>query len=308
MTTNLNPKQVRVIDPVLTTVAQGYVQPEFVGMTIFPRVGVTTSGGQILEFGKEDFQIYNIRRSPGANTKRISFGYLGKPFALFNDAVEVPVPREYLRDASVPGIDLASRAVNRAMKVVSLGLEREQAALALDASQYPSTNKISLTGTSKWTDPSANISQQIDTYKEAVRLQVGSYPNTLLLSAVAFKAGRNNSGVLDRTKYTSKDSITPEILASLWDLDKVVVGKAVTSGPSGMSDVWGNNAILAYVPSIPTTMEEPSFGYTYCLEGHPLVETPYYDENPKSWIYGVGYERCPVMSGILSGFLIQNPA
>ena len=37
-----------------------------------------------------------------------------------------------------------------------------------------------------------------------------------------------------------------------------------------------------------------------------MVEVPYYDNNAKSWIYGVGYERAPQLTGITAGFLIQN--
>lgn len=87
----------------------------------------------------------------------------------------------------------------------------------------------------------------------------------------------------------------------------MVVGKAIAFDDAGGSiDVWGKDVILAYVPSSPSGMEEPSFGYTYTMEGHPMVEVPYWDNSNKSWIYGVGYERAPVLSGIASGFLIAS--
>ena len=71
----------RVIDPILTTVAQGYNSPDYVGAQLFPEVPVAASGGQIIEFGREAFQLYNSRRSPGGSTREIQFGYLGRPFA-----------------------------------------------------------------------------------------------------------------------------------------------------------------------------------------------------------------------------------
>ena len=102
--TNAN---VRVYDPVLSGIAQGYANMDFVGGLLFPRVPVKARGGQIVEFGKEAFMRYATRRAPGANTARLQFGYLGKPFALFNDAIDVPVPREHQQDAmTVPGIDI----------------------------------------------------------------------------------------------------------------------------------------------------------------------------------------------------------
>ena len=44
------------------------------------------------------------------------------------------------------------------------------------------------------------------------------------------------------------------------------------------------------------------------MRGHPLVETPYWDGNTKSWIYGVSYERAPVLAGMSAGYLISSPA
>ncbi|CAK0772392.1 hypothetical protein WCLP8_4870007 [uncultured Gammaproteobacteria bacterium] len=55
-------------------------------------------------------------------------------------------------------------------------------------------------------------------------------------------------------------------------------------------------------------MEEPSYGYTYTMKGHPMVEAPYYDNNKRSTIYGVTFERKPVLTGQCAGFLINAPA
>ncbi|MBF0296679.1 MAG: major capsid protein [Magnetococcales bacterium] len=306
----MSPNEVRVIDPVLTEIAQGYRHAEHVGQVLFPQVPVQVSGGQVLEFGRESFKLYQVRRAPGAATKRIQFGFLGKGFALVQDSLEAQVPREYQRDASrAPGVDLAQRSVSGALRALSLTLEYDQAQLATNAANYDANHKVSLSGGDKWSDGTSNPAGDIDDAREAVRASVGIYPNTLLLSAQAFAAVKSHPQVVERFKYTSRDSVTPDMLAGLWDLRTVVVGKAVAFNDAGADiDIWGNNAILAYTPDNSTGMEEPSFGYTYTMQGHPLVERPYYENNAKSWIYPVTYERVPVLTGILSGFLIQNPA
>lgn len=305
-----NPKEIRVIDPVLTNFAQGYRHTEHVGMTLFPQVPVQIAGGQVLEFGKESFKLYQARRAPGTATKRVQFGYLGRPFALVQDSLEGQVPSEYLRDAAaVPEENLGQRATIGAMRALSMTLEYEQAKLATTAGNYDSNHKTALTGITKWSDAASNPTDTIETGKEAIRQSVGIYPNLLVLSAQAFKVLKFHPDVVDRIKYTSRSSITPDMLANIWDLDKVVVGKAVAFNDNGTAiDIWGNNAILAYVPTASMGMEEPSYGYTYTMAGHPLVEKPYYENNTKSWIYPVTYERIPVQTGLLSGYLIQNPA
>lgn len=303
----MNNRQVRVIDPILTTHAQGYRQQEMVGSALFPRVPVAVSGGQVLEFGKEAFRLYNARRAPGANTKRIEFGYLGKPFALVQDALEGKLPIEHIRDTSqIPNIQLGQRSVNTVMRSLLLALEAEQADIARNASNYDADHKVDLSA-AKWSTPAGDPAKDVRAGREAIRETIGVYPNVLLLSAKAFAAASENPKVLERFKYTSSDSVTAEMLARLMDVDRVVVGKAVAADARGtFSDIWGADAVLAYAAPEASSIEEPSYGYTYTLEGHPLVEQSYYDNSAKSWIYPVTMERSPVLTGITAGFLFQN--
>ncbi len=304
----MNNQQARVIDPILSNVARGYRNAQYVGEALFPRVPVQTSGGQVLEFGKEAFRLYNSRRAPGAGTKRVQFGYLGKPFALQGHSLEGVVPMEHQRDAArVPGVDLGSRSIRLVMNSMLLELEAQQASLAINPANYAASNKETLAGADKWTADTGKPSRDIEEAKEAVRSQIGIYPNTALLSAKAFKAAKNNPSIVERFKYTSKDSITADMLAALWEVDKVVVGGAVAMGADdAMADLWGTSVVLAYTAVGAEGAEEPSFGYTYTMEGQPAVEEPYYDRNAKSWIYPSTLERAPVIAGADAGFLLSG--
>lgn len=302
-------KQVRVVDPVLSNVARGFLDQPMVGNTLFPRVSVPLSGGQIIEFGKEAFRQYNARRVPGGATKRVDMGHLGAPYALVQDRLEGKVPREWMRDASIsPGVDLGTRAVRVVSTIINRALEIEQAEKARNAASYPTDNKVALSSGSRWNN-SVNPSATIETGREAIRANAGVYPNVCLLSAKAFAACRNNAAILDRFKYTTAESITTAMLANLWDIERVVVGRGVYANAADQfQDIWGTDVILAYAPEQPSGAEEPSYGYTYTMEGHPLVETPYYDDNAASWMFPTTLERIPVIAGITSGYLIQTAA
>lgn len=304
-----NSAQRRVIDPILTTVAQGYVHPEHVGLHLFPRLPVRVTGGKVIEFGRESFRLYNTARAPGAATRRITTGYEGKPFALENHALDALVPREDLRDAAeVPGIDLASGAMADVMSTMSLYLEYQQASLARDATAYESSHKEALAGSDRWDDyDDSNPITDVEAARNAVRTAVGLYPNTMVLGAKVFDKLKHHPMVIDKIKHTQTGVLTEELLANIFSLDKVAVGKAVALDESDdQFDVWGKDVILAYVPQQITTARQPSYGYTYTMDGHPLVEQPYWDNTHKSWVYGMAYERVPVLSGIESGFLIQT--
>lgn len=307
--TNMNPGQVRIVDPVLTTVAQGYKLPNAIGMALFPRVPVGLRGGQIIEFGQEAFKLYNTRRAPGTATARISFGYLGKPFALINHSLEAPVPREFQQDAAVmPGIDLGTRAVSLVMRTNGLSLEVEQANLARTAGNYDNNHKVALSGTDQWSDyDNSDPSGDVATWMEAIRSSTGSDPNTMALSKKVFNALKFHPQILDRIKYTGRDSVTTDLLSKLWEIPNIVVGGMITFDDTGApADVWGKDVVLAYTALGDVNAEEPSYGYTYTLNGMPSVETPYWENQSKSWIYGTSYDRVPVQSGITAGFLAQT--
>lgn len=305
---NMNAGQARVIDPILTNHVRGYRNAAYVGSLLFPSVEVAVSAGKVIEFGKEDFMLYNARRAPGGATKRIEFGYLGKPFALVQDSLESKVPREFARDAAaVPGIDLGMRAGTKCMNSLTLALEYEQAVIATDANNYAASNKIVLTGTDQWTHADSKPTEIVEEGRQVIRNSCGIYPNVLVLGPVAYSAMKNNEYITNR--FRNVDIITADMLAKLFELDQVVEGKAVTANQDGLfSDIWGNYAVLAYAPKTPSGLEEPSYGYTYTMRGHPFVESPYWEGNQKSWIYGVTYERAPVLAGKAAGYLIGSPA
>ena len=68
--------QARVIDPILTAVARAAaMQQAMVANVLFPTVPVGQRAGKIISFSNEGFKLYNTVRAPGANTKRVQFGF-----------------------------------------------------------------------------------------------------------------------------------------------------------------------------------------------------------------------------------------
>lgn len=305
----MNAAQARVVDPVLTTVARGYQNQKYVGTALYPQVNVNHRGGKVIQFGKEHFRRYNTRRAPGGSRSVVEFGYAGRPYALNQHALDGKVPIELLQDAkAVPGIDMSSQAVNAVMEITRLELECQQAEQALNASNYASSNKTTLSGSSQWSHADSKPGKAVRDAGQVIRGKIGLLPNLLLISSTVFASLQENPSVIDRIKYTGRDSVTEEMLAKLFGVDKVAVGSAVYANDAGdFVDVWGKHAVLAYVsPASLAQMGSPSFGYTYQLTGHPFVRQGYYDEKTDSWLYPVTDEHCPEIVGADAGFLFTN--
>ena len=302
--------QARVIDPILSAVARGYQQNELVGMNLFPRVPVMQRGGRIVTFGKESFMQYaNMKRAPGQSTRRIQLGYAGSSYALEDFSLEGQVPTETQQEAeAVPGIDIASRTVNGVQNIIAQRLEVAQATLATTAATYAAGNKVTLSGTSQWSDlANSDPVATIETAKEAIRQQTGKRPNVVVMGPLVASKCRQTAAIKDRIKYTGRDVATNDLLASLFGVDQVLVGDAVQADDSGVfSDIWGKFVVVAYSATASLASQgTPSYGYTYQLDGMPMAEEPYYDRNAKSWIYPVTDVCAPVIAGAESGYLIS---
>ncbi len=312
MPRNMNTGQARVIDPILSTHAQGYRNAEYIGHLILPIATIPTRGARILKFGKDSFRKQNTRRAPGAEYQRIQYGYASDPVSLHQDALAASVAFENMEEASrVPGIDLATGSVNMVLDVIALGREFETAQLVRNAANYGANNKMAFAGADKWSDPNSDPAKDVKEAKEQVRRRIGRYPNLFQMSPAVFNALSEHPKIKAQFKYTSSDSLTTAMLAKYFDIEDVVVGKAVylddnAPDDADAKDVWGNDAALVY-SSKGSNYQVPSFGYTYRLKGYPMVMSPYQDNDTDSWVYKMKEEWAPVLSGMDAGFLFQSP-
>lgn len=306
--------QARVINPVLTAIAQGYQNNDFVGSLLFPTVQVGTRAGNIIVFGKEAFMLYAAQRAPGENTKRVSFGYANGTYALVDYSLEGQLPIEVQQEAEVAdngfSIDLAGLTLSNVQDIMALRLEYAQAQLARAPGNYGASNKVTLSGTSQWSDYSgtSNPITVVSTAKEAIRQQTGKRPNVMIMGAQVFEKLKNHPVILERIKYTGRDVATTDLLASLFGVPRVVVGESIYSTDAGtFVDVWGKDCVLAFTQTAGLAQKGlPAYGYTYGLRGYPLAEQPYYERNPKSWFLPVSRAEAPVITASTAGYLIAN--
>lgn len=304
------PAQARVIDPILTAVARGYRSPKAsVANVLFPIVQVGARAGRILSFGPDDFRLVSTARAPGSNTKRVQFGYSDEKYSLVDHRLEGAVPVELMQEAdAVPGIDLSSMAVRRVLNLMALEREYQASRLARDDTKYGAGNKVTLSGTSQWSNPASDPFTDINEGKEAIRAQTGEKPNVLTLGPKVLSALRSHPKILDRLSTASdRPPATIQQLQDLFELQQIVEGEAVYHDGGQFQDVWGKDAILAF--TTPVSMQEmgsPNFGYTYQLEGGPTAEEAYLGKNENTWYYPVSDAYQPVFTGPSAGYLFKN--
>jgi hypothetical protein len=320
-------RDLRVSDPVITSVVQGYVQEESIAPFVAPVVPVYARAGRIVKFTKEQFVVVDTSRAPGEEIKKLTVSYTNENYTVNQHAAAGKVTEEEYEEAAanVSGIDLRIAAAQRATQAVMQSWEREVVSTITNPALYEADCVQALAGTDKFNDPVSDPDQVISAAKEAVRSQIGLYPNSAVISPKVFNALKNHPLYRDRIKYTSSGSVNLDMLATWLDLSRgIKVASRVYLDPvtNKLVDFMTDDMVLFYSPEgdvgrgfMPTpgaSKETPAYAYTYSLSGYPIAMTEHYDENTRSFITDVVFEQALILTGMGatdkcgSGFLLRN--
>ncbi|MDR2155908.1 MAG: major capsid protein [Burkholderiaceae bacterium] len=317
----MTPEQIRLKqNPILTSLLLGLGQGTFIANSLFPALPQALSSVMLAKIGNERFRRYNLRRAPGSATKRVDIKYDGQVYTVDQYSVEVPIPRELIRESDESRrlnvgnyLDISRIAMTTAGDILNLDYELEAAGLATNAATYATGHTLALAGATKWSAATGTPQTDIIAASDTIRKKIGKRPNTLVLSADALSALIVNPEIKGQLPLTQLGPATIEQLKTILNVPNIVVGDSIwVDATDTASDVWGNSAILAYVPRIggagggDISLAEPAFGFTNVMEGHPFAEPPYYENNSKTWVYGATYERRPNVAYPEAAFLFSN--
>lgn len=297
----------RIVDPVLTNLAYGYTNAEFVSEALFPFAQVDKEGVKIPKFGREHFMLYNTERALRAASNQIVPTDIGTVSVTLTEH-DLAYPIDY-REESEAMFPLQAWATNMVMSGVRLRREVIAAGIATNPANYAASNKVTLSGTGQFSDPASDPQAVIETAKEAIRKNIVRQPNTMVIGAAAWAAMKRNpqlKGLLatDRTRLVRLND-----LQDIFDIPNIVIGNSVqVSDANVSSDVWGDSIVLAYVPgaspNVPRTPYEPGYGYTL-RKGMPEVDT-YVTEGGKIQFIRATEIFQPYLLGAEAGYLISD--
>lgn len=306
--------KLRVVDPVLSALALGYSNAEFIGSVLMPFVNVEKEGGKIPVFGKEAFQIYQTERALRAKSNRINPEDVGGiDINLVEHDLEWPI--DYREDAEA-AFPLQAYATNRVVEGIRLRHEKMVADLVQNPDSYGLGNKLALSGTSKFTHADSDPEGVNDDAKAAVRSSIVKEPNTLAIGYKTWRALKRHPKLKAVLSDTRSRLVQLADLSEIFEIENIVVGKGVyLNSKSEVVDLWGDTMVYAYVPKGAPSKAgdapirnayEPSYGYTLRKQGHPVVDTRM--EDGKLEIIRNTDTFRPYLLGPDAGFLVSGTA
>ena len=267
------------IDAILTNISVAYMQQasNFVATKVFPLVAVDKQSNKFFKYTKNDWfrdeaQVRaDATESAGGGYNLSTDSYAAQVWAFHKD-----VGDQTRANADTP-INLDREAAEFVTSRILLRQEIDWQSTFFTTSVWgkdytgvagtPSTDEFK-----QWSDyANSDPLEDIEAGKELILSTTGFEPNTLVLGYQAFRKLKNHPDLVDRIKYTSSNVITEEMMARMFQVDRVLVTKSVKAtnkeGASGAySFVHGKSAMLCY--SAPNAgLLQPSAGYTFGWTG-----------------------------------------
>jgi hypothetical protein len=301
------------VSAALTNVSVAFFQDEqnFIADKVFPVVPVVHQTDQYFvwnlgDFNRDDAQIRaDGVESAGTGMNLTTQSYAAKVWALHKDI------GPQVRANADPAIDIDVTTTRMLMQKLLIKRDRQFVSTFMTTGVW--TGGVSggdAVGTAGGTpgtatpplwsdDANGDPFTDIATAQTNILQGTGFMPNKLVLGWKVYQALRKHPLVIDRIKYTSQPDakdITPSLLAAMFDVDEVIVSKAVYNSAAeglttSMGFVTGANALLCYATPSPS-LNEPTAGYTFAWQGFTGLNSLGIRANqiPMNWL-GMGTVR-----------------
>ena len=257
------------VDAILTNMSVAYMQDAdaFVASRAFPQVQVTKQTDKYFTYDQADFFRDQVQRradgtqSAGTGYSLSTASYSAEVYALHKD-----IGDQTRANADDP-LDMDMDATRFLTQQMLIRQEVEWASAAFTTGIWDSNVTPGVLWDAANSTPIANI----ETGKNAVLTATGYVPNTVIMSYKVFSALMDNADIVDRIKYTSTDSVSEDLLARLFNVDRVLImagtyNTAANGATASYSQIGDKDVLLCYVPENPGLMQ-PSAGYTMVWNG-----------------------------------------
>lgn len=267
------------IDRALTNISVAYLQDAsaFIADKVFPIVPVKRQSDVFYIYNKGDF-MRDEAQVRGAGTESAGGDYgveASDPYYCRKHAFHKDVTAEERANYDDP-LDADTDATDFVSQKMLIRREMEWASKFFAAGVWGTeiegkAASPSVGQTLQWDQATSNPIKDITDAGVAMASETGYKPNTLVLSPYAFNALKNHEDILDRIKYTQRGIVTADLLATLFEVDKVLVAwSVVNSAVKGAADsvdfIMGKHALLCYAAPSPS-LRRPSAGYIFAWSG-----------------------------------------
>ena len=261
------------VNAILTNVSVAYLQSEssFVARQVFPMVPVEKQSDKYFIYTKNDWLRDEAQmRGDASPSAGSGYGLSTATYSCNVFAMHKDVGHQVRANADSP-INMDRDATRFVTHRLLVRMEIQWVSDYFTTSVWD-TDVVGGTDFTVWSNYSAsNPINDVETGKESILGVTGQMPNTLVIGYQVFRQLKHHPDVIDRIKYTSSNNVTADLLAALFEVDRVLVCQAIKATnnegeTAAYSFTHGKHALLCYVAPNPGLLT-PSAGYTFSWSG-----------------------------------------
>ena len=266
------------IDRALTNTSVAYMQDAsaFIADKVFPIVRVKRQSDVFYVYSKADF-MRDEAQVRGASTESAGGDYgveASDPYYCRKHAFHKDVSPEERANYDEP-LNADQDASDFVTQKMLIRREMEWASkffkTGIWGTEYKGASAAGEGQVVFWNSPTSDPIGDVTGASVKMAAETGYRPNVLVLSPYAFNALKNHEDILDRIKYTQKGIVTTDLLATLFEVDKVlvawgVVNTAEKGAKENVGFIMGKHALLCYAAPN-AALKKPSAGYIFAWTG-----------------------------------------
>lgn len=301
------------VSPVLTGIVVAYQNAELIADQVLPRLGPPLPK-QLFQYMKFDFAqtitVPDTKVGRKGEPGTVEFGGTEIEASTEDFGLDDVIPIDDINNAP-KGYDPKAFAAQNLMNLVLLDREVRVSGKVFNPATYPAGNKVTLSGTSQWSDPASNPISDIEDAMDSMIMR----PNIGVMGRKTWSKLRQNPTIIKSLSIsgTDKGVASKRAVADLFELDDIIVGSgwlniAKPGQPPVRARVWGGHcALLRREPTASTISQVPTFGWTAQYGTRVSGDIP----EPKIGLRGSirvrsGESVKEVISAPDLGFLFQN--
>lgn len=249
----------------LTGASVQYKNDSYIAQNVFPALTVSNELDRVAVYGLDAFYMPETLRANGSPAKEVGHTYSFTSYYLQTHALREAVTDRDAKNADAP-INVEVDAVQNITDRLMLRMEYETAKVCFTTTTWGLNDTlVSLTSwrynTTTSGDPAVNA------YSAAAAMVRNSQkrPNKCVIGYTTYQLLANHVLLLDRIKWSQTGKVTEQLIASLFDVDQLLVGSALYAGyGEGLAwtttSVWTNKALFMWTPAS-AGLRTPSAGY-----------------------------------------------
>ena len=260
------PKSAYAVEPELTAITRAYRNGKLIADDVMPRLpSINKEEFKFNEFSNADeaFTVPDTSVGRTSDVNQVGQSSTQKTGSTEDRGLKDAIPLPDI-DGS-PEANLPGRSTEFLTNLILLDREIRVAKMAFDAANYPSSNKLALTGDSKLTSA---LCDPIEIFEEALNSCI-MRPNKMAIGRYDYSLLSRNPSIIKAINKTDgeKGKATKQQLMELFELDDILIGEAwVNNARKGqtrsMKRVWDESILFFSNDPLADTRQGTTYAYT----------------------------------------------